>query len=798
MKKTTENTPSHPYFPAPLNDSQMGIYLDCFQNPESTMYNIPVCRRYESGQVDVARLADAVGQALEHFEAFHLYIGQQDGLPVMMRQETTEFAVECRGAQESELEQIKTAFVRPFDLTRAPLFRAQILTTPKSVYLLIDAHHILSDGTSMSVLGDAIRDAYHGIPILPELLTPSVQSQLEQQDEDKALKALAYFTEVLGGVEVDSNLPVDRPDALSSLQGNLLKMELDVPFDTVEGIARRYDVTKGTIFLTAFAYALAKTTCQPESLFCTVSSGRHHEPLLAHTVGMFVRTLPFYLKFDEDVRIGDQLQAARRELSAAVEHDCVSFAALAKELGLRSDILFTYQGTLFNTLDMLETPDTQANLSFFVFKRDSHYEVRAAYRTCLYEEQNIRRLMELFGRIVKGFAECETFRQIPLQSEQDRAQIARFNQTEQPLPEDQSIVSLFRQQAARTPENTAVVYKDARLTYAQVEELTDGIAAALHARGVEKGDFVPVLLPRCAWMPVAALGVLKCGGAYQPLDPTYPTERLAFMVRDSGAKLLIADRSLLRLLPEYTGETLCTDEFDALPRGSRLPDPAPEDLFVLLYTSGTTGTPKGAQLRHRNLVNFCQWYLRTMEMDETSRAAAYASFGFDANMMDTWPTLLSGGELHILPEEIRLDLPVIDGYFRKNGITHSFMTTQVGRQFALMTQCQTLTHLSVGGERLVPLNPPSWLRFYNGYGPTECTIFTTAYPVINDSKRLPIGRPLDNTKLYVVDNQMRQLPIGAAGELCVAGAPVGMGYLNRPEQTEQVFVKNPFSDGRGS
>ena len=427
----------------PLNDSQIGIYLDCFQNPESTMYNIPVCHRYESGQVDVARLADAVHQALEHFEAFHLYIGQQDGLPVMMRQETTEFAVECCTAQESELEQRKTAFVRPFDLTHAPLFRAQIITTPESVYLLIDAHHILSDGTSMSVLGDAIRDAYQGIPILPELLVPSVQSQLEQQDKEKAREALAYFTKELGGVEVDSNLPVDLPDATSSLQGYLLKMKLDVPFDTVEQIARQFDVTKGTIFLTAFAYALAKTTCQTESLFCTVSSGRHHDPLLSHTVGMFVRTLPFYMKFDEDGRIEDQLKAARRELSAAIKHDCVSFAALAKELGLRSDILFTYQGTLFNTLDMLETPDPQANLAFFVFKRDLHYEVRAAYRTCLYEEQNIRRLMELFGRIVKGFAECGTFREISLQSEQDCAQIARFNQTEQPLPAGESIVSML-------------------------------------------------------------------------------------------------------------------------------------------------------------------------------------------------------------------------------------------------------------------------------------------------------------------------------------------------------------------
>ena len=638
MKKENAKTHSHSYFPAPLNDSQMGIYLDCFQNSESTMYNIPLCHRYEPDQVDVVRLADAVHQALEHFEAFHLYIGQRDGLPVMMRQETTEFAVECLSAQESEFDRLKTAFIRPFDLSHGPLFRAQIITTPESVYLLIDAHHILSDGTSMSVLGDAIRDAYQGIPLLPELLGPSAQSWMEQQDtsKEKARQALAYFTKELDGVEVDSNLPIDRPDETFRLQGNLLTMELDVPLETVEQIARRYDVTKGTIFLTAFAYALAKTTCQAESLFCTVSSGRHNEPLLSRTVGMFVRTLPFYMKFDEDGRIGDQLKAARSALSASISHECVSFSALARELGLHVDILFTYQGTMFNTMDVLGAHDPQANLTFFVLKRDTHYEVRAAYRTCLYEEQSIRRLMELFERIIEGFDRYETFREIPLQSEQDCARIARFNQTERPLPVGQSIVSLFRQQAARTPENTAVVYQDVRLTYAQIEELSDRIAAALHARGVQKGDFVPVLLPRCEWMPVAALGVLKCGAAYQPLDPTYPTERLAFMVKDSAAKLLIAERHLLRLLPDFAGETICTDEFDALPRGSRPLDPVPEDLFVLLYTSGTTGTPKGVQLSHRNLVNFCQWYIGKMEMDENSRVAWFTPEEAVAASSEIW------------------------------------------------------------------------------------------------------------------------------------------------------------------
>ena len=220
----------------------------------------------------------------------------------------------------------------------------------------------------------------------------------------------------------------------------------------------------------------------------------------------------------------------------------------------------------------------------------------------------------------------------------------------------------------------------------------------------------------------------------------------------------------------------------------------PHDLFILLYTSGSTGTPKGCQLEHRNIVAFCHWYQRHYGFTANDRVAAYASYGFDACMMDLYPALTCGACVHIIGEDIRLNLPDLNEYFNANGITHSFITTQVGYQFATNVDNHSLRCFAVGGEKLSALNPPTNYKMFNGYGPTECTIFTTNYWVKDYELDIPIGTPIDNLKLYIVDKQFNRLPVGAAGELWVSGPQVSRGYLNRPEKTAETYLKNPFSD----
>ena len=381
-----------------------------------------------------------------------------------------------------------------------------------------------------------------------------------------------------------------------------------------------------------------------------------------------------------------------------------------------------------------------------------------------------------------------------LLSAEERARQDRFNATQAAYDDQQTIVSLFARAAAKYPDNVAVIYQERSYTYGEIDRWSDAIAAYILGKGLGRGDVVSILIPRGEYEAIASLGVLKTGCAYQPLDDSYPEERLDFMVRDASAKLLITTEELSGKLTEYDGERLLLSELRSVDAPPALPEVKPEDLFILLYTSGSTGVPKGVRLTHKNLVCFVAWYHRYYALTPNDCVGQYASYGFDACMMDMYPALTMGAALCIIPEDIRLNLNALNAYMEKHRITHQFMTTQVGRQYAMEAREPYLKHLSVGGEKLAAMTPPEGFAFHNLYGPTEGTILVTAYQITRREEDIPIGTALDNVKLYVVDPEGNRLPAGETGELWIAGPHVADGYLNRPEKTAEVFLDNPFDD----
>lgn len=429
---------------------------------------------------------------------------------------------------------------------------------------------------------------------------------------------------------------------------------------------------------------------------------------------------------------------------------------------------------------------------------DHKYVLTAEYRSDMYSEAFVRGMLESYEAAMDSLLKAKYISEVSVLSQNGADTIAEFNNTACEYDRSKTIADMFEELVQTIPDHTAVVFKDKKYTYRELDEISDRLGKYIASQGIGSEDVVSILIPRCEYMAIAPMGVIKAGAAYQPLDPTYPRDRLMYMMEDSSAKLLIADRELLPLVDGYKGPVLFTDQIWQLEdRDVVLEKPQLHDLFILLYTSGSTGVPKGCMLEYGNITAFCHWFKRYYGIDSESRIAAYASFGFDACMMDIYGAITNGAQLHIIPEEIRLDFIGLQRYFEENGITHSFMTTQVGRQFALEMDCKSLRYLSVGGEKLVPCEPPKDYKFINAYGPTEATIFTTVFEVDKYYPNVPIGKALDNVKLYITDKLGHMLPPGACGELMITGWQVSRGYLNKPEKTAEVYTKNLYDDTPG-
>lgn len=474
---------------------------------------------------------------------------------------------------------------------------------------------------------------------------------------------------------------------------------------------------------------------------------------------------------------------------------------------VNSDLVFAYQAELGDDFPIGDTvarghdlsPDmSKMPLLIQVREYDHKYVLTAEYRSDMYSEAFVRGILESYEAAMDSLLKAKYISEVSVLSQNGADKIAEFNNTACEYDRSKTIADMFEELVQTIPDHTAVVFKDKKYTYRELDEISDRLGKYIASQGIGSEDVVSILIPRCEYMAIAPMGVIKAGAAYQPLDPTYPRDRLMYMMEDSSAKLLIADRELLPLVDGYKGPVLFTDQIWQLEdRDVVLKKPQLHDLFILLYTSGSTGVPKGCMLEYGNITAFCHWFKRYYGIDSESRIAAYASFGFDACMMDIYGAITNGAQLHIIPEEIRLDFIGLQRYFEENGITHSFMTTQVGRQFALEMDCKSLRYLSVGGEKLVPCEPPKDYKFINAYGPTEATIFTTVFEVDKYYPNVPIGKALDNVKLYITDKLGHMLPPGACGELMITGWQVSRGYLNKPEKTAEVYTKNLYDDTPG-
>ena len=781
---------------APISPEELGIYLSC-QEP-TLAYNLPLLIPFgKEGSFAKAK------KALETILANHPHLNAR---LFLSKGEVVKSIVDTPLSLKEEKELDRETLVQPFELLDAPLYRFRFFATKEGAYLFADFHHVIMDGFSLKKFLDEFALLYEGGKAEKETfdgIDDALRKKEARENEESFGKDKQYFQEVFGGLDVDSNIIIDKQDE----KPRHSKIRIPLPVLKDEDVAKalkKHGIRRSSFFLGAFALMLGQATFSEEALFLTVNNGRDEKT--KNSFGMFVKTLPIYANGLDQGPVSEFLQKIDRQQAENIAHSSYSYSDLVAESSLSAEVLFAYQGDYYyhTTLGGKDTPievlpvkDGKEKLAIELFRENGAFFADIEFRDDLYEEDTARNIIRRLEHFALALLKAENLEDIIPCDEIDAKTLQKFNEGKlEGYDVEHDLLEDIERQIAEIPDQRAIVSKDKDITYGKLGEVSDRIADHILSLGIKPNDVVSLLIKRTIDMPVSMIGALKAGVGYQPLDPGYPDDRLNFMIKDAEAKLLIADRDLIDKISVYNGPVLFTDEIPSLPR-LNLPRPEHKgsDLFIMLYTSGSTGLPKGVQLERHNVSVFFQWAKDYYNIGQGGHTFAYASFGFDASMFDVYTSLTVGATLFVIDEEMRFDLKGCDDYFRKNNITHGLMTTQVGRQFTEDYDCPALKCLTVGGEKLVPIEPPKNYRLINGYGPTECTIVITVFEVDKLYYRVPIGKGLPISKLYVLDKKMRPLPYGVPGYLYCAGPQVGRGYKNRPEENQKAFIENPFEDG---
>ncbi|PTX92718.1 non-ribosomal peptide synthetase [Opitutus sp. ER46] len=827
---------------SPLSYAQRRLWFLDQLEPGSPVYNVCQALRI-AGPVDVPALTAALNEIVRRHEVLRTNFTAADGTPVQVVQPQRILTVEvAEAADEAEaLRRVREESRRPFDLARDLLVRAVLVRVPTGAsILLLTLHHIISDGWSLGILFRELAALYPAactgatgnLPELPIQFADYVAWERETLQGPMLERLLGFWREQLRGPLPVLELPFDHPRATAAAaRGAALTLDIPGPVaKALKALAQREGATLFMTLLAAFQTLLHRWTSQDDIVIGSVVAGRRKVEL-EKLIGFFVNTLVFRGDLAGDPTFRSFLKATRDRALAVLAHQDLPFETLVNDL--RPDrapsrnplfqVMFVLQNAPMPAWSLgdvtvepleVETGTSKFDLTLSMVEDGERLRAGMEYNADLFEPETIRQLLGTFATLLGsiGADPDQRLSRLALLTPAEREQVVTtWNDTRRSYPRDRSLAEVFAAQVAQTPHAPAVTCGARTLTYQQLDAEANRLARRLWRAGVGRETLVAVMMERSAELIVTLVAILKAGGAYVSLDPSYPAERLAYMLRDTAAPVLVvANEAVCERLPLETGQPgpvvlNLTAERAAIANEGTSPLPlavTAESLAYVSYTSGSTGRPKGVAVAQRGVVRLVkQADFARMGPDEVW--LQFAPIAFDASTLEIWAPLLNGGRLIVYPPG-RTSLAELGEFIERERITSLWLTAGLFQQM-VEHQAPRLRHvrqLLAGGDVLSPTAVARALEalpettLINGYGPTENTTFTCCHRVTAAGTRsVPIGRPISNTQVYILDAHLQPVPVGVPGELYAGGDGLARGYLNRPELTAERFVANPFAAG---
>lgn len=823
-KKKTEKYVPIPSVPVSeyyeLSSAQSRMFLISRIEGESTKYNETQLLRVK-GNLDIPRLESAFRAIIKRHEILRTAFCMVDDKPVQKVLEDVLFKIDYLEADESKLSEIKSSFVRAFDLSEPPLFRVLVAKIKANEYMMFfDIHHIVVDGTSFGILINEVLSVYEGRELceIKRQYKDFAVWQNANSVSQKMMKQEAFWLKQFEGEIPVLNLPTDfvRPPVPTG-KGNKVYFAIDkFTTDKAKRVCRDTESTLFMFLLAAYNVLLYRYSGQEDIVVGIPVAGRGH-PDTENMLGMFINSLPIRTYPKGNMSFEEYLVQVKDIIIKCLDNQDYQYEKLVNTLNITRDMsrnpLFDVMFALQNMdIPRIKTSDcefeqlefsngtSKQDISMFIREVEGRLELEVEFSTDLYKIDTIKRLCEHYSNCVKELSENVDVRlgEFDFLTQSEKDAIKKFNDTLYVYDEKLTVKSLFEEQAKRTPNNIAIAFGEEEISYLTLNQRANKVAKILHENGIKANMSVGVMIDRSPDLIVALLGVLKAGGFYVPIDPEYPQERIEYILNNSGTNVLLTQERLKDKV-EFSGEKILIEDCSGVEDENLDILNDKDDLAYTIYTSGSTGNPKGVMLTNKNVVNFMFGVKNRIDFIKDEVILGITTVSFDIFVLETWLPLCFGLKIALTSATEQLDVRKIIDVVKSNGVTTIQMTPSRLKpvvQYGKKEDFANVKNILVGGEPLTDevlklVQEKTNAKIYNMYGPTETAVWSSIGDMTNETD-ITIGEPISNTTFYVLNSLGAVQPFNVEGELCIGGYGLSKGYKDREDLTNDKFINNKF------